>query len=191
VAKGRDSGMPEAEQWESYFDPVGILDSIGCGRLTGDIVEFGCGYGTFTIPVAQRTAGTVFAMDIEPLMVEATTLRAAQADLRNVVVEQRDFVVEGSGRTPHSVSFVLLFNILHIEESGALLREAFWILHPGGRLGIIHWNRDARTPRGPPLAIRPLPQQCRSWGEQAGFKWWLDASLPGSPWHWGMVLERP
>jgi len=183
--------MPAAEQWESYFDPVGILESLGCCRSSGDIVEFGCGYGTFTIPAAQRTAGTVFALDIEPQMVAATTLRAAQADLRNVVLEQRDFVVEGSGRAPHSMSFVLLFNILHIEESGALLREAFRILHPGGRLGIIHWNHDARTPRGPPLAIRPHPQQCRSWGEQAGFQWSLDASLPGSPWHWGMVLERP
>ena len=183
--------MPAAEQWESYFDPVGILESLGCFRSSGDIVEFGCGYGTFTIPAAQRTVGTVFALDIEPFMVEATTLRAAQADLRNVVVEQRDFVVEGSGRAPYSVSFVLLFNILHIEESGALLREAFRILHPGGRLGITHWNHDARTPRGPPLAIRPHPQQCRSWGERAGFKWSLDASLPGSPWHWGMVMERP
>jgi 2-polyprenyl-3-methyl-5-hydroxy-6-metoxy-1,4-benzoquinol methylase len=105
--------MPAAEQWESYFDPVGILESLGCSRSSGDIVEFGCGYGTFTIPAAQRTAGTVFALDIEPQMVATTTLRAAQAHLRNVVVEQRDFVVEGSGRAPHSVSFVLLFNILH------------------------------------------------------------------------------
>jgi SAM-dependent methyltransferase len=183
--------MPAVEQWESYFDPAGILVSLGCRELNGDIVEFGCGYGTFTIPAAQRTAGAVFALDIEPIMVAATTLRAAQADLRNVVVEQRDFVVDGTGRAAHSVSFVLLFNILHVEESGALLQEAFRILHPGGRLGIIHWNHDARTPRGPPLAIRPRPQQCRSWGEQAGFKWALDASLPGSRWHWGMTMERP
>jgi SAM-dependent methyltransferase len=100
-------------------------------------------------------------------------------------------VVEGTGRAAWSVSFVLLFNILHIEESDALLKEAYRILHPGGRLGIIHWNHDARTPRGPPLSIRPHPQQCRSWGERAGFQWALDASFPGSPWHWGMVMTKP
>jgi SAM-dependent methyltransferase len=183
--------MPAAEQWESYFDPAGILKSLGCCELNGDIVEFGCGYGTFTIPASRQTSRTVYALDVEPLMVAATTLRAAHAGLRNVVVEERDFVVDGSGRAPQSVSFVLLFNILHIEESGALLREAFRILQPGGRIGIIHWTHDASTPRGPPLAIRPHPQQCRAWGEQVGLKWTLDASLPGSPWHWGLVLERP
>ncbi len=45
--------MPAAEQWESYFDPAGILKSLGCRGLNGDVVEFGCGYGTFTIPAAQ------------------------------------------------------------------------------------------------------------------------------------------
>jgi SAM-dependent methyltransferase len=191
VAKGRESGMPAAEQWESYFDPIGILESVGCRQLSGDIVEFGCGYGTFTIPAAQRTSGTLYALDIEPPMVAATALRTAQAHLRNVVVEQRDFVVDGSGRASQSMSFVLLFNILHIEESGALLQEAFRVLHPGGQLAIIHWNYDRCTPRGPSLAIRPRALQCKSWAEQAGFKWSHDVELPGSPWHWGMVLQKP
>ncbi len=183
--------MPSAEQWESYFDPAGILDSLGCHQLSGDVVEFGCGYGTFTIPAAQRTSGTVHALDIEPEMVAATASRISQANVKNVVVDQRDFVVDGTGRAPHSASFVLLFNILHIEEPAALLQEAFRVLHPRGQLGIIHWNHDPRTPRGPPLAIRPHPQQCRSWGERAGFKWAREVILPGSPWHWGIVLQMP
>lgn len=68
MAKGRDSGMPALEQWESYFDIVAILESLGCRDLSGDAVEFGCGYGTFTIPLARRIQGTVFALDIDPLM---------------------------------------------------------------------------------------------------------------------------
>jgi hypothetical protein len=63
VSKGRDSGMPEVGQWESYFDAAGILESLGCRRLGGDAIEFGCGYGTFTDPAAQRTLGTVYALD--------------------------------------------------------------------------------------------------------------------------------
>lgn len=190
MAKGRDSGMPSVEQWESYFDVVEILDSLGGRGLDGDAVEFGCGYGTFTIPLAQRIVGTVFALDIDARMVASTAARALQLGLKNIVVEERDFVVRGSGRETGSASLVLLFNILHIENPVNLLLEAHRVLRPGGVVGVIHWNCDASTPRGPPLDVRPKPEQCRFWGEQAGMAWIRDEMLPGSPWHWGMVLEK-
>jgi SAM-dependent methyltransferase len=182
--------MPAAEQWESYFDAAGILESLGCRHWSGDAVEFGCGYGTFTIPAAQRILGTVYALDIDPLMVAATAARVSQAGLRNVIVEQRDFVMEGCGREPQSASLALLFNILHIEGPVALLKETHRVLRPGGLAGVIHWNYDVRTPRGPPLNIRPRPEQCRAWAEEAGLIWVQDAGLTGAPWHWGMVLKR-
>ena len=191
VTKVRDSGMPAAAQWESYFDTAGILESLGCRHLRGDVIEFGCGYGTFTISAAQTIFGTVYALDIDPLMVAATVARVSQAGLKNVIVEQRDFVAEGCGRDPQSAALVMLFNILHIEDPVALLQEAHRVLCPKGVVGIIHWNYDISTPRGPPLNIRPRPEQCRAWGEEAGLRWIRDEGLPGSPWHWGMVLERP
>jgi SAM-dependent methyltransferase len=190
VTKGRDSGMPAAQQWESYFDPPGVLDALGGRRISGDAVEFGCGHGTFTVPTAQRASGTVYALDIDPDMVAATSARVGEAGLRNVVVEQRDFVSDGCGRQPRSASFALLFNILHIEDPVCLLKEAHRVLQPNGLAAIIHWNHDADTPRGPPLDIRPRPQQCRRWAEEAGFQWLRDQKLPDCPWHWGMVMLR-
>jgi SAM-dependent methyltransferase len=183
--------MPAVEQWESYFDPAGILDALGCLHLSGDAIDFGCGYGTFTVVAAPRILGTVYALDIDPLMVTATAARVSQAGLSNVVAEQRDFVRDGCGREPQSASLALLFNILHIEDPVGLLKEAHRVLRPGGSVGVIHWNYDERTPRGPPLNIRPRPEQCRAWGEEAGLRWLRDGCLPGSPWHWGMALERP
>ncbi len=191
MTKARDSGMPVAEQWESYFDAAGILESLGCRDLDGDAVELGCGYGTFTISAAQMMLGTIYALDIDPLMVTATAERVSRVGLKNVLVEQRDFVTEGCGRKSQSASIVLLFNILHIEDPVGLLREAHRVLRHGGLVGIIHWNYDERTPRGPPLKIRPRPEQCRAWGEDAGLRWVRNESFPGSPWHWGMVLEKP
>ncbi len=191
MTKGRDSGMPAVDQWESYFDAAGILEFFGARLWNGNVIEFGCGYGTFTVIAAQQIRGTVYALDIDPPMVASTRARVARAGLKNVVVEQRDFVANGCGREPQSASLALLFNILHIENPVGLLKEAHRVLRPGGLVAVIHWNYDVRTPRGPPLDIRPRPEQCRTWGQEAGLVWVRDGRLPGSPWHWGMVLERP
>lgn len=190
MTKGRDSGMPAVELWESCFDASGILESLGCRDVDGDAIEFGCGYGTFTIPLARRIQHTVFALDIDPLMVAATAARTLQFGLKNIIIEQRDFVAQGCGRESGSAALALLFNILHIEDPVNLLTEARRVLRPGGIAGVIHWNHDASTPRGPPLDIRPKPDQCRAWGEQAGLRCVRDQAQPGSPWHWGMVLEK-
>jgi hypothetical protein len=47
---------------------------------------------------------------------------------------------------------------LRLQPEG-LLREAYRILSHGGRLGIMHWNYDPATPRGPSMDIRPGPEQ--------------------------------
>jgi len=49
--------MPAVGQWESYFDAAGILESLCCRCLTGDAVEFGNGYGTFTVAAARHGTG--------------------------------------------------------------------------------------------------------------------------------------
>jgi len=53
---------------------------------------------------------------------------------------------EGSGLEDASVDYVMLFNILHAKEPKKLLKEAYRILKPGGKLGIIHWNYDSKPP---------------------------------------------
>ena len=141
MPKGRDSGMPPQAQWESYFDPAGILTVMGCGP-SGDVVEFGCGFGTFTLAAARRVDGTVYALDVDPSMVRTTAIRTQDAKLENVVVEQRDFVETGCGRPDGSASYVMLFNLLHIEE-------------PDGVAAGSASRTSRRKPRGrDPLEIR-------------------------------------
>lgn len=189
--KGRETGMPDVSAWETFFNPRCILETLDCRGQCGDVVEFGCGYGTFTIPAAQLVAGRVFALDIEPDMVAETTRRAGEAGLSNVVAEVRDFVASGCGRPAESVGYAMLFNILHIEDPVGLLREAFRVLAPDGTVGIIHWRNDIPTPRGPSLDIRPTAEHCRSWGEAAGLKFVRYESLCCCYWHWGLIMMRP
>ena len=185
----RESTVPEESLWVSFFDPPRILRSLLLEDSSADVVEFGCGSGTFTTPAAQMTGGTVHAIDVDPAMIRATKLKAKQEGLDNVLLHQRDFVALGTSLAPASVDYAMLFNILHAPEPVALLREAFRVLRPGGKVGIIHWKPE-QTPRGPDLSIRPRSEQCAAWLEQAGFEILLPPTqLP--PHHYGLVGLRP
>jgi SAM-dependent methyltransferase len=178
--------MPDEALWRSFFDEEVILDRLGVRDLEGDIVDLGCGYGNFALPAALRTRGLVYAYDIEEAMVDATRKKAEALGIGNLVTVRRDFVSEGTGLPSESCDYVMAFNILHAEGPIALLSEAYRILRPGGRAGVIHWIHDAATPRGPALEIRPRPEQCRVWLEGAAF-----AAGPGvidlPPYHYGLV----
>ena len=184
----RESGMPELTQWEGYFDPPTILSRLGLDRVVGDVVDFGCGYGTFTLAMAPAVAGSVHALDLERAMLDVVAARAATAGLSNIDLIQRDFIQLGSGLRDGTAACALLFNILHTEDPVALLEEARRNVRPGGRIGAIHWNHDPETPRGPPLAIRPLPEEIAAWAAKAGLDCgpWIDL-----PYHYGFTLTRP
>ena len=189
--KGRESGMPDGSDWESFFNPRCIVEKLDCHGACGDVVEFGCGYGTFTIAAAELVAARIYALDIEPAMVAETLRNAGKAGLTNVCAEVRDFVAAGCGLPDGSAGYAMLFNILHLENPVALLREARRVLAPGGTVGIIHWRTDIPTPRGPSPAIRPTAEQCRSWGEAAGLDFVRYESLCCCSWHWGLIMKRP
>src|SRR3954471_8958195 len=106
--------MPVQEHWETFFDAPCIVRKLDCAGSRLGLVEFGCGYGQFTIPAARIAGGPVFALDIEPGMVATPGEKVRAAGLSNVSVELRDFVEDGSGRPDSSVDYVMLFNILHI-----------------------------------------------------------------------------
>ncbi|NOY79834.1 MAG: class I SAM-dependent methyltransferase [Kiritimatiellaeota bacterium] len=189
--KVRESGMPDEEMWASFFDPPAILSALQLTATCRDIVEFGCGYGTFTIPAARIVSGMVHALDVEPEMVAASRAKARAAGLTNVNTRRRDFADRGTGLPDNSVDYAMLFNILHAARPVALLREAYRVLIPGGKVGIIHWNCDADTPRGPPMDIRPSPELCCAWGEEAGFDVVGAGTIDLPPYHYGIVLRRP
>jgi SAM-dependent methyltransferase len=187
--KLRESGMPEESYWESLFDIDLILDRLEIDGGLRNVVELGCGYGTFTIPVARRISGTLDTFDVEPDMIARTQQRAAQAGLHNVRCHHRDVVVEGFGLPDGSQDACLLFNILHGEDPMRLLSEAARVVRPGGFVYAIHWRFDAKTPRGPSMDIRPRPEQMVAWAEETGSLRRDRDMIDLPPWHYGWRLS--
>ncbi|MCQ6963665.1 class I SAM-dependent methyltransferase [Methanolobus chelungpuianus] len=184
----RESGMPDEIAWDSFFEPCKLLETLGLDNTVINVADFGCGYGTFAIPAAKTIKGKVYAIDINPEMIKITSQKAKSCALDNVETMLRDFTLEGSGLADESVDYVILFNILHGEEPEKILQEAYRILKPGGKAGIIHWNHDSATPRGPPMEMRPRPEQCIKWAISSGFE--ICGIHDLKPYHYGVTIHK-
>ena len=189
--KVRDSGMPDEGMWESFFSPEKTLVLLGLNADMTAIAEFGCGYGTFTLPAARTIRGKVHAFDIEPEMIVRVRKEGGQEGLLNVRLEVRDFVADGTGLDAGSMGMALLFNILHNEDPVTLMSEAFRILRPGGIAAVIHWNYDPSTPRGPSMEIRPKPEQCIAGARQSGLMFRPADRVDLKPYHYGLRFRKP
>lgn len=188
--KLRDSGMPGEEYWESLFDVPTIIARMTINESLADVAELGCGYGTFSLPIARAISGTLLAYDIDASMIARTRKRAAEAGLKNIVLKQRDVAEAGFGLPNGSVDAALLFNILHCEQPIRLLSQAADLVHPQGKVLVIHWRYDPETPRGPTLEIRPKPEQIMHWAEKTGRLCPEGGCLDLPPWHYGLRLSR-
>jgi ubiquinone/menaquinone biosynthesis C-methylase UbiE len=181
--------MPAEKMWASFFDVDLILAELHIDSDIQDLVEIGCGYGTFTIPAAKKIKGALYAFDIDEEMLDIVKQKLKSESIDNVILEQRDVLTQTTGIPDNSVDCVILFNILHHESPDDFLNEAYRILKPGGRLGILHWRSDVETPRGPDLAIRPKPDQILLWIDKNR----LSINKPAviiPPYHFGLILSK-
>jgi len=188
--KTRDSGMPGEPYWETLLDVPLILDRLGVNAVLRDVIELGCGYGTFSLPVARRISGRLTTVDIEPEMVRRTAERAATEGITNLRCELRDVMKEGFGVPDGSQDAALLFNILHCEQPVALLTEAARAVRSGGSVLVVHWRHDPSTPRGPSLDIRPRPEQIIAWAEETGSLMPRSSVINLPSWHYGLNLTK-
>ena len=184
-----DSGMPEEAYWNSLFDIPQIVKWLNITDVVDPIAEIGCGYGTFTVPIAKKFDGIVHSFDIEPTMIERARKNARMAGIQNVTFHLRDILVQGTGLAAQSIGMVLLFNILHSIDKHMILREASRVLKKSGIAAIIHWRKDIETPRGPSLESRPDQATIIASVDD------LDLKLKGNsrifePYHWGIQLIK-
>jgi ubiquinone/menaquinone biosynthesis C-methylase UbiE len=186
--------MPVEEEWEGLVRPNEALRELGLGPGMV-IADLGCGYGTFSIPAARivGSKGKVYALDIDKEMVKRVGERAKRANLANVETLVGDLNSSGRSGIPRlpvgAADFVLLANVIHGERDKiGLLKRAASIAHPGGTVAVMNW-RVAETPRGPPMRMRPRPEQIIRLVVRAGLTNPKILDIP--PYHYAVVACRP
>jgi ubiquinone/menaquinone biosynthesis C-methylase UbiE len=55
---------------------------LGLSNGVFDVVDFGCGYGTFTLTAASMIKGKIYAFDIEPEMIKTVEQKAKKTQNR-------------------------------------------------------------------------------------------------------------
>jgi ubiquinone/menaquinone biosynthesis C-methylase UbiE len=181
--------MPAESMWASFFNVELVLSELQINRDIDSLVEIGFGYGTFTIPSARRIKGNLYAFDIDEAMHLLLKEKLEDEQIENVIPEHRDVLIDSTGLADNSADYFMLFNILHHESPDAFLNEAYRILKPEGKIGILHWRSDVETPRGPDLRFRPKPGQILSWIDRQKFTVYKEPVIV-EPFHFGLVLAK-
>jgi len=187
--KARESGMPEEKMWEQFFDVEKILNELEINNGIQRLVDFGFGYGTFTIPASKKIKGMIYAYDIEDALNKELESKLKINNITNVISFTRDFIASGTDLQNEEVDYVMLFNILHADESIDILKETFRILKKKGRVGVIHWNYDPSTPRGPSMSVRPKPEELKNMLTNAGFSI-IKHNINLPPYHYGILAQK-
>ena len=181
--------MPSEDIWSDFFNVELILSELYINSKINDLVEIGCGYGTFTIPSSKKIKGNLYAFDIEMEMLDIVKQKLKNEHIEIVILEQRDILIQTTGFSDNSIDYVMLFNILHHDSPIDFFIEAYRILKPKGKVGILHWRSDIATPRGPDLSIRPKPDQVLQWIDKSKFKIEKEPVVIET-YHYGLVISK-
>ncbi len=186
--------MPDADWWQALWpDPSKVLAAMGVepGVLAVDLC---CGDGLFTVPLA-RIAQRVYAIDIDPAMLDRARARVAEARIDNC-----EFVVADAmavdAVVPEPVEYVLLANTFHgVPDQLGLARAIAALLKSKGQFGIVNWHRRPREetvifgqPRGPKTEMRIEADEVAAIVKPAGLLLNRNVELP--PYHYGVVFKR-
>jgi ubiquinone/menaquinone biosynthesis C-methylase UbiE len=177
---------PERRTW---LPPAEVLGRLGLapGMVIADV---GAGVGYFTLPLARAVApgGRVFAVDVEPALLDRLRAKLAAPEAPAGVT-----VVEGDATATRlaaaSCDRVLFANVWHeLDDHRAALRETARVLRAGGAMAILDWRPDATRPPGPPIAHRQAASAVAERLGDAG--WHVDASGPLGR-HSYLLVARP
>ncbi len=168
--------------------PIETVIALVEVRAGERVLDIGCGPGVFTVPLARAVgdAGHVYALDLQPEMVEACRRRVEALGVSNVTVAGSE---ENAIPLPSErIDLVFACHLLHeLENPAAFLADIRRILRPESRLAAIEWEK-VETGIGPPLERRLTLDESRALLEGNGF---AVTDVRSVTWANYLLLARP
>lgn len=172
---GHHPRFDDPKKWSSSFDdpardewqmPDRIVPSLAL-RPGDAVADVGAGTGYMAVRFARALKdGTVYAVDIEPNMVQHMAERAKAAGIENLRA------ITGSAASPNlpqPVDLVFLLNVYHhLDKRTDYFKRLRSSLKPGGRVAIVDFRPDA--PAGAPKHMRISAERITDEMKAAGYK---------------------
>jgi SAM-dependent methyltransferase len=186
--------MPTAGWWEALWpDPAGVLAAVGL-RPGMDAIDLCSGDGWFTLHMA-KVARHVFAIDIDPAMLEVARHRFAESGVTNCEFIAGDAYDVAGLAGP--ADFIFMANAFHgVPDRLRLAQAVASALKTGGNFIIVNWHQHPREetqvlgePRGPKTELRMSPEETVKSVEGKGLKFTRMVDVP--PYHYAAVFQRP
>lgn len=152
---------------KQLISPDTVMDLLGLGR--DDIVaDLGAGNGYFTVPIAAHTDKTVYAVDIEPKMLELLREHAAIDHVNNIKYIESN--LENIPIPDQEVEKILIAFVIHeVPDRIKVYQELGRIKKQGGKIVIVDWQA-VELKMGPPLHEKIPSSELKKELEENGFE---------------------
>jgi len=156
------------------------------GAMVGD-VGAGSGYMSLRLARIVGTEGRVYAVDVQPGMLQLLQQNAAKAKLANVVPVLG--TVDDPKLPAGALDLIIMVDVYHeFSEPQKMLQRMREALKPGGRLAL--WEYRAEDPEVPILPLHKMTKaQVKTEVELEGFK--QQRVFDDLPWQHLIVFTKP
>jgi len=165
--------------------PEQLLEHLPINQMD-DILDIGAGTGYFTFPAAEKTSGTVFALDVEPKMLEILQQKLDDQSIHNVKLLQGEIehLPLEDAKVDHVIASLVLHEVDPLEKG---LSEIARVLKPGGHLFCLDWEK-VESEQGPPLHHRIHSDDIKQAMKLQGFE--LIQQAAPTPAHYLLIARK-
>ena len=172
-----------------FIDPRKIISQLEIKKGNA-AADFGCGSGYFSIPFARAVGakGKVYCLDVLPQALESVESQAKILGISNIFTKRVNLENEnGSELKSDSMDWVVMKDVLFQNENKEdILKEAYRILKPEGRILIMEWGNNLLV--GPDKEKRISHEKMAQLANKQRFI--IKRDIPAGDFHYAMVIEK-
>jgi cyclopropane fatty-acyl-phospholipid synthase-like methyltransferase len=134
--------------WEIGRPRQQFVDLFARGKITGDVIDIGCGSGDIALFLAGQGL-PVWGIDFSPEAIRRAEEKARDRGIRATFRVQNALVLEDLGRTFDTATDSGFFHNLDRRERPAFAKSLGAILRPGGKYFLLCFSNENPPAPGP------------------------------------------